>query len=124
VAEEYALLRGDRVRRLRAAGVRVEAALPVGPIRALFVRADLRLHRKLVIVDGRIGYTGSMNLVDPHVFKRDAGFGEWVDAMVRVEGPPVAALETVFLEDWLAETERLWSLQLLAFKAHIERDAS
>ncbi len=100
-------LGGDRVRRLRAAGVRIEAALPVGPIRALFVRADLRLHRKLVIVDGCVAYTGSMNLVDPRVFKRGAGFGEWVDAMVRIEGPAVAALETVFLEDWLAETGEL-----------------
>lgn len=100
-------LRGDHIRRLRAAGVRVEAALPVGPIRALFVRADLRLHRKLVIVDGRVAYTGSMNLVDPRVFKQDADVGEWVDAMVRIEGPPVAALGTVFLEDWLAETGEL-----------------
>lgn len=103
-------LNGDRIRHLRAAGVRIEAALPVGPIRALFVRADLRLHRKLVIIDGRIGYTGSMNLVDPHVFKREAGVGEWIDAMVRIEGPPVAALEMVFLEDWLAETGELPTL--------------
>ncbi|WP_165498192.1 cardiolipin synthase [Siculibacillus lacustris] len=99
--------RGERIARLRAAGVRIEAALPVGPIRALFVRADLRLHRKLLIVDGRIAYTGSMNLVDPHVFRREAGVGEWVDAMIRIEGPPVVALETVFLEDWLAETGEL-----------------
>lgn len=100
-------LGGDRIRRLRTAGVRIEAALPVGPIRALFVRADLRLHRKLVIIDGRIAYTGSMNLVDPRVFKHDADVGEWVDAMFRIEGPPVVALGMVFLEDWHAETGEL-----------------
>jgi len=70
----------------------------------LFKRADLRLHRKIVVVDERIAYTGSMNLVDPRFFKQDAGVGEWVDAMVRVAGPAVAALRAVFLFDWNLQT--------------------
>jgi cardiolipin synthase len=69
-----------------------------------FVRFDLRLHRKIVVIDGRIGYTGSLNLVDPRYFKKDAGVGEWVDAMVRVEGPAVEALQIVFLADWYVES--------------------
>jgi cardiolipin synthase len=89
--------------RLRNAGVQVVAALPVGVMRAAFVRMDLRLHRKIVVIDARVAYTGSLNLVDPRHFKQDAGVGEWVDAMVRVEGPPVLALDRVFQRDWVAE---------------------
>ncbi|MFV0280110.1 MAG: cardiolipin synthase [Rhodoblastus sp.] len=96
-------LRTDQVEQLRDAGVEVVVALPVGIVRALFVRVDLRLHRKIVVIDQKIAYTGSMNMVDPYYFKRNAGVGEWVDAMLRFTGPPVAALDAVFLESWAAE---------------------
>lgn len=99
-------LRGPGAQRLRDGGVEVVAALPGGLVRMLFVRFDLRLHRKIVVVDGRIGYTGSMNLVDPRYFKQDSGVGEWVDAMVRVEGPPVEALAITFLADWYVESDQ------------------
>ena len=90
--------------RLRAAGISLEAALAVGPLGLALQRADLRLHRKIVVVDERVAYTGSMNLVDPRFFKQDAGVGEWVDAMARIEGPAVAALRAVFLFDWNLQT--------------------
>ena len=89
--------KSDSVARLRAAGVRVVEVLPVNPLRALFVRFDLRDHRKIAVIDRRIAYTGSMNIADPRFFKQDAGVGEWVDAMVRVEGPAAWALEAVSL---------------------------
>lgn len=97
-------LGGPWPERLRTSGVQVVAALPVGVLRAAFVRVDLRLHRKIAVIDGMVAYTGSLNLVDPRHFKQGAGVGEWVDAMVRVEGPPVAAMGQVFLRDWGAET--------------------
>jgi cardiolipin synthase A/B len=96
-------LRGPWPARLRASGVRVVAALPVGFLRAAFVRMDLRLHRKIVVIDAQVAYTGSLNLVDPRYFKQGAGVGEWVDAMVRVEGSPVPAMDSVFQRDWVAE---------------------
>ena len=96
--------RGTQPRRLRKAGVEVMPALPVGPIRAFFGRADLRLHRKIVVVDGHIAWTGSLNLVDPRLFKQDAGVGEWVDAMVRIEGAIVALLGATIIGDWALET--------------------
>lgn len=46
------------------------AALPAGPVLLLFRRPDLRLHRKIVVIDGRVGYTGSMNLAAPRFFKQ------------------------------------------------------
>lgn len=97
-------LRTDHRRRLVAVGVEVVAALPVGLWRALFARGDLRLHRKIVVVDGKVAYAGSMNLVDPRYFKAESGFGRWVDAMARIEGPCVEALLGTLLSDWQLET--------------------
>jgi cardiolipin synthase A/B len=97
-------LRSDMARRLREEGVHLHAALPVGLIRSLFVRLDLRMHRKIVVIDGEVGYTGSLNMVDPRYFKQDSGVGQWVDAMVRVRGPIVEGLAITFLEDWELDT--------------------
>ncbi len=90
--------------RLRENGVALVAALPIGLRRLAFARPDLRLHRKIVVIDDSCAYTGSLNLVDPRYFKKGAGVGEWVDAMVRVEGPAVQALEVQFSWDWEVET--------------------
>jgi len=78
--------------------------MPTGPWRALFRRNDLRNHRKIVVVDGEVAYTGSMNMVDPRCFHRERGVGQWVDAMVRMRGPAVEALHGVLLSDWFLET--------------------
>lgn len=92
-------LRGPLAQRLRRAGVSVRAALPVSALRAMAARLDLRNHRKLCVVDGRIGYMGSHNLTDP-VYPGKEAFGEWMDASVRIEGPLVYDLQEVFLHDW------------------------
>src|SRR5215213_1599794 len=97
-------LKSDTAERLRDADVLVQAAMPGGLLRLPFVRFDLRLHRKIVVIDGRVAYTGSLNMVDPRFFKREAGVGQWVDAMVRIEGPAVEALAITFLADWYVET--------------------
>lgn len=95
-------------RRLRAAGVKLVEVLPVGPLRILFERQDLRMHRKLVVIDDDVAYAGSMNMVDPSCFKQDAGIGEWVDIMLRIRGPIVPILWSLFVWDWEMETgERL-----------------
>ncbi len=96
--------KGKQPRKLRDAGVDVRAALPVGLFRAVVGRTDLRLHRKIVVLDGEIAWTGSMNLVDPRFFKQDAGVGEWVDALVRLKGAVVAPLAATMIGDWMLET--------------------
>jgi cardiolipin synthase len=95
---------GRLLEQLKAGGVDVAFALPVSAISVFKVRPDLRLHRKIVVIDDAAGYTGSFNLVDPRLFKQDAGVGEWVDAMVRLEGPGVLALNALFRWDWEVET--------------------
>lgn len=97
-------LRGELADRLRRGGVEVRTALPAGPLPAVFSRLDLRNHRKIAAIDGRVAYTGSQNLVDPRHFMQAAGVGEWVDAMVRITGPAVNALDGVFDLDWALES--------------------
>ncbi|MBI1371228.1 MAG: cardiolipin synthase [Phycisphaera sp.] len=86
---------------LRSEGVDVVAALPVHPFRRKLARIDLRNHRKLVVIDGRIAYTGSQNIVDPTYGSRDL---VWHDATLRMTGPIVPDVQMVFVEDWYYET--------------------
>lgn len=95
--------RSEQAARLTSAGIKLVEALHVNPLKMLFQRADIRNHRKIAVIDNRIAYTGSQNLVDPRYFKQDAGVGEWVDLMIRVEGPAVAVLNNVIAMDWSVE---------------------
>lgn len=71
-------------KQLTQAGVRVYQSLPVGLFRTLFKRTDVRNHRKIIVIDDDIGYTGSFNLVDPKHFKQNKKVGQWIDVMMRV----------------------------------------
>lgn len=103
-------LKSRRRADLEAAGVQVVEALPVGIIRRRFGRIDLRNHRKIVVIDGAIGYIGSHNLASKR-FKVKRRFAPWVDATARVVGPVANDLQKIFVEDWFLETdEELWSL--------------
>jgi len=87
--------------RLREAGAEVIALLPPGTWRT---RRDLRNHRKIAVVDGRVGYAGSQNLVNAYGYKgRKLTYEELV---LRIEGPAVAQLQAVFLTDLFLETGR------------------
>ena len=90
---------------LIAEGVEVIEVLPIGIWRMAFRRQDLRNHRKIAVIDGKVGYTGSMNMADPALFKKEMSVGRWRDAMVRVTGPAVETLGLVFLSDFDVETE-------------------
>jgi cardiolipin synthase A/B len=90
--------------RLREAGVRVVEALAVNPFRMLLARVDLRNHRKIAVIDGVIGYTGSQNIADAE-FAPKPRFAPWVDAMIRVEGPLAWDLQVLFIEDWYMDTD-------------------
>jgi len=102
--------RSDKPQQLRKAGVEVVEALPVGAFRLLLQRQDLRMHRKLVCIDDKVAYTGSMNLVDPAYFKKDKGVGEWVDIMVRCTGPIIQQMQGLFTWDWYLETNHKMQL--------------
>ena len=61
-------------------------------------RADFRTHRKIVVCDGVVGFTGGMNVADAH--SAEFGPGYWRDTHLGFAGPAVAALQRAFLEDW------------------------
>ncbi|GAB4133155.1 cardiolipin synthase [Thermopirellula anaerolimosa] len=83
-------------------GVQLLPALPVRLYRIPFARLDLRNHRKLAVIDGRVAYTGSQNIVEPSYGHKKAG--RWHDATARIVGPAVHHLQLLFLEDWFHET--------------------
>lgn len=92
-------------------GARWAYLLPIRPWRGEWQRPDLRNHRKLVVVDGTVGFMGSQNLVDSSYNKKSnirRGL-HWRDLMVRVEGPAALGLEAVFLSDWFVETGEVMS---------------
>jgi cardiolipin synthase len=94
----------SRVREaLTSAGVEVHIVLPLGFLRRRAVRADLRNHRKMTVIDGEIGYVGSQNIVDatfmPGIENREL--------VARVRGPVVLELQAVFAADWFLETDEV-----------------
>lgn len=97
-------LNSARHRQLVEAGVDVLDVLHANVLRMFLQRIDLRQHRKLISIDNRIAYNGSMNLADPDWFKKHSGFGPWVDVMVRVEGPMAAIIQGTMIFDWEMET--------------------
>lgn len=89
--------------KLTALGIEIHAMLPVSLFPWRKARLDLRNHRKIAVIDGLVGYTGSQNLVA-------AGFNKGIqyeDVMVRVHGPAVLELQYVFASDWYLETSEI-----------------
>ncbi len=87
-------------RRLARSGVVLQLILPFRLLDRA-TRADMRNHRKIAVIDGRIGWVGSQNIIDPG---SDATKPHR-ELMARVSGPVVAELQIVFMADWYLETE-------------------
>ena len=90
-------------RRMADKGVQVRSFLRVRLL--LSSDTNYRNHRKNVVVDGRVGYTGGMNIAKRYAV--GVGYGVWRDTHIRVEGPAVAQLQTAFLLDWKFSTKQL-----------------
>ncbi|MDE0888616.1 MAG: cardiolipin synthase [Phycisphaerales bacterium] len=99
-----AFLRSALCRKMRAGGVEVVAALPANAVRALFSRIDLRNHRKIVVIDRGLAWTGSQNLAEAS-FAPKPKFAPWVDCAVRLQGPAAKELHLLFVEDWYLDTD-------------------
>lgn len=90
---------------MRFAGIEIIEVLKVNLLRFFFRRLDLRQHRKMIIIDNDISYTGSMNMVDPCYFKKKRRVGEWIDIMVRMQGPITLLMQVIYANDWALETK-------------------
>lgn len=97
--------------------------LRVRPLHGEYQRPDLRNHRKLAVIDGKVGFMGSQNLVDSSYNKKSnlkRGL-HWRDIMVRLEGPIVLGLEAIFQGDWYMETGENVSRYFLSSIDSVER---
>jgi len=97
------------LKRLSAMGAQWRLMLPVQPLKGKYQRPDLRNHRKLLVVDGAVGFMGSQNIIDRSYNKRSnirRGL-KWKELITRLEGPVVAGLNAIFITDWYIETDEL-----------------
>lgn len=94
------LLPHNYVDLLRADGIRAFSFNRCVPVLNLVL--NNRDHRKIMVIDGRIGFTGGVNLADEYI-NRLVRFGYWKDSGVRLEGPGAGALANIFLTFWKAQ---------------------
>jgi cardiolipin synthase A/B len=91
---------------MRAAGVEVEKYNPLGWFNLNPARLNHRDHRKLLVVDGKVGFIGGAGLAD--VWQGNADSPEhWRDSMFRLEGPAVGQMQAAFMDNWMKSTGRI-----------------
>ena len=101
--------RKKTIKLLETMGAQYRPMLPIQPFRRQLRRIDMRNHRKLVVIDDRVGYAGSQNMIKEHYHKKSnvqRGL-HWVELMARFSGPVVRELNAVFITDWYSETDEL-----------------
>jgi cardiolipin synthase A/B len=98
---------------LRAAGVEIARFNPVRLLTARLRRPDFRTHRKIIVCDGRVGFTGGMNISNAHSSAYGANY--WRDTHVRIAGAAVSPLQRLFVEDWYFATTVLCPVDVDTF---------
>lgn len=88
----------------RKAGIETEPFLKL-TLPSLTSRLNYRTHRKMIVIDGRIGYVGGMNIADRYL--EGLEWGPWRDTHARIEGKGVQGLQSVFLIDWYFVSQTL-----------------
>ena len=88
---------------LVAAGAQVARFNPVSLLEIRRRRADFRSHRKIIVCDGKVGFTGGINVADTETAEF-SGERAWRDTHLRLEGSAVRVLQRVFAEDWFYAT--------------------
>ena len=92
----------DFVKRMEALGISCRVFNPFAPGLNLFL--NNRDHRKITVIDGKVGFTGGYNLANEY-FHRTEPYGFWKDTGIRLEGDAVQSLTVTFLEMWNAVSE-------------------
>ncbi len=98
-------LPGGFAQELRAGGVEVVYYMPPLPWlgQRWRLRVNLRNHRKMVVIDGRVAFTGSQNIGDEYL-NASHPLGTRIDTQLRITGPAVYKFQEVFIEDWHLST--------------------
>lgn len=98
------MLSKSYIKEMRAAGVEI---IPFGPVRipVLNNKFNFRNHRKIIVIDGSIGFVGGLNIGDEYL-GRSKHFGHWRDTHLWVKGEAVRSLQLIFLQDWYYMTNQ------------------
>lgn len=109
------MIKSNLWKEMKQAGVQLSVALPFNNIIRTLIesRIDLRNHRKISVIDGKVSYCGSQNCADPE-FRVKLRYAPWVDILLRFEGPVVAQYQLLFISDWLLNNKN--SLDDFMFK--------
>ncbi len=91
-------LRGRPRKQFQDIGVKIYPIMPIR-IRNLLFSLNFRNHRKIVVIDNAVAFTGGVNVSDKYI-KRENGLGKWKDVHLKLEGPIVNDLHLVFLKDY------------------------
>ena len=91
------MLKKSEVKKMREAGIQVYCFLKVG-LPFLSSKINYRNHRKILVIDGKVGFTGGMNVADRYV--KGSKWGTWRDTHLRLEGEGVHGLQRTFMADW------------------------
>ena len=89
---------------LRSAGIEVEEFMKV-TFPMFTSHVNYRNHRKIVVIDGQVGYIGGMNIADRYI--NGPSWGNWRDTHIRIEGKGVQGLQSIFLIDWYMVSKSL-----------------
>ncbi len=90
-------------RQLRQFGIQARTFAPITPL--ISTHQNNRDHRKILVIDGKMAYTGGVNLADEYINAYEK-YGHWKDIAIRIDGPAVASFTAMFLNLWnLAEEE-------------------
>lgn len=93
----FAFINSDFIKTLESEGIKCNAFNPAYPVLSLFM--NNRDHRKITVIDGKVGYTGGYNIADEY-FNFVNPYGKWKDNGIRLEGPAVQSLTAMFIQMW------------------------
>ncbi len=99
--------------RMQKAGINLLPYQPVSPLhRGWRWRINNRDHRKILVVDGKVAFAGGVNITEAYsssshfrAHLRPGSKAGWRDTHIQIEGPAVAALQWIFLDNWLSQKE-------------------
>jgi cardiolipin synthase len=113
-------VRPRMLKQMRAAGIEIHPFLELTLTQFAF-RVNWRNHRKIVVIDGQVGYVGGMNIADRYV-TGDKQWSAWRDTHLRVTGEAVTALQYSFAIDWNFTTRKLLNSPTLRYEGTPVKD--
>ncbi|MBQ4820929.1 cardiolipin synthase [Aquimarina sp. MMG016] len=110
------------VKKLRNIGVEIHKFLPIR-FGKFLSSINYRNHRKIIVVDGKIAFTGGINVADKYL-KGDPTLGMWYDTHLQIKGPAVNSLKAIFVLDWYLVSNDKTILNTSTFVDHTKKGVS